>query len=97
MSIGHGWVSHLCKSECSTTWIIRCPHWNGLVGSIANIDCYNKTFECLDEELNLKVVKGIPKVICVRHISTMQLKKLCGKSYRVHAAHVLEATDNETP
>ena len=24
------------------------------------LDCYNKTFECLDEEENLKVVKGIP-------------------------------------
>ena len=44
-----------------------------------NIDCYNKNFECLDEELNLKVVKGIAKVICVRHISTMQLKKFCRK------------------
>ena len=28
-----------------------------------NIDCYNKNFECLDEEGNLRVVRGIPKVI----------------------------------
>ena len=33
-----------------------------------NIDCYNKNFECLDEEGNLKVVKGIPKVISSRRI-----------------------------
>ena len=33
---------------------------------IVKLDCYNKTFECLDEEGNLKVVKGIPKVISVR-------------------------------
>ena len=26
-----------------------------------NIDCYNKTFECLDEEGNLRVLKGFPK------------------------------------
>ena len=26
---------------------------------IVNLVCYNKTFECLDEEDNLKVVKGI--------------------------------------
>ena len=45
-----------------------------------NIDCYNKTFERLDEEGNLKVVKGIPKVISSRHILTMQLKKFCGKA-----------------
>ena len=39
------------------------------------IDYYNNTFECMDEEGNLRVVRGIPKVIFVRHISTMQLKK----------------------
>ena len=26
------------------------------------LDCYNKTFECMDEEGNPVVVKGIPKV-----------------------------------
>ena len=35
------------------------------------LDCYNRTFECLDEEGNLRVVKGIPKLICVRNISAM--------------------------
>ena len=33
--------------------------------------CYNKTFECMNEEGNLVVVKGIPKVISMRHISSM--------------------------
>ena len=36
-----------------------------------NIDCYNKTFECMDQEGNPRVVRGIPKVISVRQISTM--------------------------
>ena len=27
----------------------------------AKLDCYNKNFECLDEEGNLRVVKGFPK------------------------------------
>ena len=35
------------------------------------IDCYNKTFECMDEEGNPKVLRGIPKVISVRQISAM--------------------------
>ena len=35
------------------------------------LDCYNKTFECMDEEGNLRVVRGIPKVISVRRISAM--------------------------
>jgi hypothetical protein len=30
------------------------------------LDCYNKTFECMDEEGNPRVVKGIPKVTSVR-------------------------------
>ena len=60
-------------------------------------DCYNKTFECKDKEGNLKVVRGIPKVISVRHISAMHLKRWCRKGCRVYAAHVLEASENETP
>ena len=30
------------------------------------LDCYNKTFECMNEEGNPVVVKGILKVILVR-------------------------------
>ena len=44
-----------------------------------NLDCYNKTFECMDEEGNPVVVRGIPKVISVRQILAMQLKKFCRK------------------
>ena len=62
-----------------------------------NIDCYNKTFECMDEEGNPVVVRGIPKVIYVRQVSTMQLKKLCRKGFQFYAAHILEAIENETP
>ena len=36
-----------------------------------NLNCYNNTFECLDEEGNLRVVKGISKMIYVRNISAM--------------------------
>ena len=36
-----------------------------------NIDCYNKNFECLDEEGNLRVIRGIPKAVSVRQISAM--------------------------
>ena len=56
------------------------------------LDCYNKTFECMDEEGNPVVVKGIPKVISVRQVSAMQLKKLCMKGCQLYATHILEAT-----
>ena len=58
---------------------------------------YNKTFECMNEEGNLVVVKGIPKVISVRKVSEMQLKKFCRKGFQLYATHVLEAMKNETP
>ena len=62
-----------------------------------NLDYYNKTFECLDEEYNLRVARGIPKVIPVRNISAMQLKMFCRKGCRLYETHVLEETENETP
>ena len=61
------------------------------------LDCYNKNFECLDEEGNLRVVKGIPKVISRRKSSTMLLKEFYGKGCRVYATHVLEASEYDTP
>ena len=63
----------------------------------AKLDCYNNTFECLDEEGNLRVVKGFPKVISGRKSSSMQLKKFYGKGCRVYATHVLEETEYDTP
>ena len=61
------------------------------------LDYYNNTFECMDEEGNPRVVRGIPKVIYVRKISTMQPRKFYWKGCRMYATHVLEATKNETP
>ena len=54
-----------------------------------NIDCYNNIFECLDEKGNLRVVKGILKVMSSRLILAMWLKKFYGKGYRVYVAHIV--------
>ena len=59
-------------------------------------DYYNKTFECMDEEGNPLVVKGISKVISVRLVSAMQLKNFCRKGFQLYVAQILEATDDET-
>ena len=45
-----------------------------------NLDCYNKTFECTDEG-NPVVVNGIPNVISLQQVSTMQWKKFCRKGF----------------
>ena len=60
------------------------------------LDCFNKTFECMDEEGNPVVVKGILKVISVRQVSAMQLKKFCRKGCQLYAAHILEPIGDET-
>ena len=35
------------------------------------LDCYNKSFKCMNEEGNLVVVKDIPKVTSVRKVLAM--------------------------
>ena len=61
------------------------------------LDYYNKTFECMVEEGNPIVVKGIPKVISVQQVLAMQLKKFCMKGFQLYAAHILEAIGDENP
>jgi hypothetical protein len=46
------------------------------------LDCYNKAFTCLDEEGNLRIVQGIPRVVTIREVSTLQLKKILGKDVK---------------
>ena len=60
------------------------------------LDSYNKTFECMDEEGNPVVVKGILKVVLGRQVSSMQLKKLCRKGCQLYAAHILEAIGDDS-
>ena len=61
----------------------------------ALLDCRNKEFTCLDEEGNQKTVQGIPRVVVVREISTMQLKKCYMKGCQLFAARVEEASRDE--
>ena len=61
------------------------------------LDCYNKAFKFMDEEGNPVMVKGIPKVISKRQVSTMQLKKFYRKGCQVYTAHILELTGDEIP
>ena len=56
-----------------------------------------RPLKCLDEEGNLRVVKGIPKVISGRNSSADQLKNFYGKGCRVYATHVLDVAEYDTP
>ena len=67
MSICHGWVSHLCHLN-----VLPLGSYDILIGMDwlevhrVKLDYYSKIFECMDEEGNPRVVRGIPKVISVR-------------------------------
>ena len=72
MTIGHEWIGHLCRSECSTIGsydVLIGMDW--LEAHRVKLECYSKNFECMNEEGNLVVVKGIPKGISIRQVSTM--------------------------
>jgi hypothetical protein len=39
------------------------------------LECYNKAFTFLDEEGNLRTVKGIPRAITIKEVLSLQMKK----------------------
>jgi hypothetical protein len=51
---------------------------------------HDKTFTCLDEEGKHSSVKGIPRSISVRDISTLKLKRCFGKGCQLYTSHVEE-------
>ena len=57
---------------------------------LVELDCYNKSFECIDDEQNTSVVKGILKEVSIMHISSMQLNNLCRKGFELYVAHILD-------
>jgi hypothetical protein len=51
----------------------------------------------LDEEGNLRTVHGIPSVITIREVSTLQLKKNLRKGCQVFATHMEEVPKDKVP
>ena len=43
------------------------------------INCYDKTFSCLDDKGNTIVVKGIPRKVTIREIPALQMKRYVHK------------------
>ena len=53
----------------------------------AGLDCYNKTFTCLNEEGNGEMVKGIRMPISIKKISCLQLNKCLRKGCHFYTTH----------
>jgi hypothetical protein len=61
------------------------------------MDCYNKDFTCLDEQGNLRLVQGIPRVVSIKEISALQLEKSYMKGCHVFATHMEEKPKDKVP
>ena len=56
------------------------------------LNCYDKTFTCLNSDGKLVSVKGIPRKTTIRQISALQLKKSIRKGCK---SYVVTITDEE--
>ena len=60
------------------------------------LNCYDKTFTCLNSDEKPVSVKGIPRKTTIRHISALQLKRAVRKGCKAFAITVIneENTNN---
>jgi hypothetical protein len=61
------------------------------------LDFHNKTFTCLDGNGKQRTVKGVPRPISIREISSLQLKICFRKGCQLYAAHVEEPDNTKGP
>ena len=53
------------------------------------LNCFEKTFTCLDDKGEIVTVKGIPRKVSIRQISALQMKKYIQKGSKVFVVHVM--------
>ena len=53
------------------------------------LNCFEKTFACLDDKGEVVKVKGIPRKVSVRQFFTLQMKKFVRKGCKVFVVHVM--------
>ena len=53
------------------------------------LNCFEKTFTCLDDKGEIVTVKWIPRKVYVRQISALQMKKYVQKGCKVFVVHVI--------
>jgi hypothetical protein len=63
----------------------------------AFLHCHNKTFTYLDGSGKQSTVKGIPRPIPIREISSLQLKRCFRKGCQLYEAHVEEPDNTKGP
>ena len=53
------------------------------------LNCFEKTFTCLDDKGDIVTVKGIPRKVYVRQISALQMRKSVQKGCKIFVVHVM--------
>ena len=56
---------------------------------------YDKTFTCMDDNGNTIKVKGIPRKVTIREISSLQMKRSVRKGCTVFVVYVMDDKDND--
>ena len=57
------------------------------------INFYDKTFSCLDDKGNTIVVKGIPRKVTIREISSLQMKSFVRKGRKVFSVYITDVKE----
>ena len=61
----------------------------------AILDCRDKVISCLNDEGQQGEVKGVPRLVSLRQISSLQLRRCLRKKCQVYAAYVEDTTSKE--
>ena len=59
------------------------------------LNCYDKTFPCIDDNGNTIKVKWIPRKVMIREISALQMKRTIRKGCKVFVVYVMNDKDND--
>jgi hypothetical protein len=52
------------------------------------LDCYNKSFTCVDERGNIINIKGVSRPVSIREITTLQVKICIRKGCKILVVHI---------
>jgi len=63
----------------------------------ANIDCYKRILECIDDERKPHLVKGILNKVSIRQVRTLQVGRYSNIFFQIYAVHVLDYIEDKDP
>ena len=59
------------------------------------LNCFDKTFTCIDDNANNIKVKQVPRKVTIREISALQMKRSVRKGCKVFAFYIMNGNEND--